>query len=126
MFVLKQHFKIGTHTFTRSNQVEIRKSANLITDTAVIKLPISAVVKNEESTTATETAQLIQVGDKVEITLGYDQGYLDKPQEHLEFTGVVTKVHPGIPLKVECEDDTWHLKQKEVNKSWEKTTFSSV
>lgn len=119
MFILDCKIEIGDFTFNSVNEVEITKSVEELSDTAVIKLPTRFKVKQNGEQKYTEEA--IKVGDKVVITLGYFEKY-----SGLEFTGYVKKVNPKIPLEIHCEDALWVLRRKNITKSWEKTTMKEI
>ncbi|MDK7675107.1 late control protein [Weeksella virosa] len=113
MFVLGADIKIGNFVFRSINEVEITKSVDEITDIATISLPTKFKVKSDQKELYTEEA--IKVSDEVVITLAYDGVY-----EGVEFKGVVSKIKPTIPLEIQCEDYTWHLKRKNITKAWNK------
>jgi hypothetical protein len=123
-YEVTQRITIGTFAFTRSNYVEVKKSADVLSDTAVIRVPISAVLINKGQTTMVETAKAIKVGDAVTIELGYLN-----PKEsgnYTEFNGYVKQINPGIPLEIVCEDKIWLLRRKRITKSWKATTLKEV
>jgi phage protein D len=116
------HIAIGNYTFSRCNEVVVDKSTAIVQDTARIKLPLTARVKtgNDPATTI-ETAKVFKVGDEVIIRLSY-LGHYDA----IQFKGFVKRIHPGQPLEIECEDAIWKLRQKNIKKSWKKTTLNEV
>ncbi|MFI3322086.1 MAG: hypothetical protein R3Y50_06130 [Rikenellaceae bacterium] len=88
MFALCCEIKIGSVAFKSVHDVKIKRSLYSLAATAVIKLPVTALLKHSgEPPTYIETAQTIKVGDKVEIKLGYD-GALNT-----EFVGYVKKLN---------------------------------
>jgi len=113
---------IGKYTFLRCNEVVIEKSTALVQDTARIKLPLTAVlpVKNVPVTTI-ELAKTLKIGDKVNITLAYNEVY-----NKTEFVGYVKRINPGMPLEIECEDAIWLLRRKNIKKSWAQVTLKQV
>lgn len=113
---------IGKYTFLRCNEVVIEKSTALVQDTARIKLPLTAVlpVKNVPVTTI-ELAKTLKIGDKVNITLAYNEAY-----NKTEFVGYVKRINPGMPLEIECEDAIWLLRRKNIKKSWAQVTLRQV
>ncbi len=123
MFVLKSNIQIGKYQFTQVNEVKIKKSVDSISDTAIIKLPISAVLQNNnEGFERRNLETVIRAGDKVSITLAYE-GVL----EVQEFTGFVAFVKPNNPLLViECEDAVYNIRKKRINKNFGKTTLREV
>lgn len=123
MFVLKSNITIGNYTFTQVNDVKIKKSVDLLSDTATIKLPISAVLKNEnEGFEKRNLESVIKAGDKVCIILAYDEVL-----EVKEFKGFVAFVKPNNPiLVIECEDAVYNIRKKRINKNFGKTNLRQV
>lgn len=119
MFILNSKVTIGDYSFLSINEVEITKSVEELADTAVIKLPSRFKIRKSEALVYTE--EVIKPGDKVTITLGYEEKY-----EGVEFIGYVSKVKPTIPLEIHCEDAMWLLRRKNINKAFGKTTLKNV
>ena len=119
MFILESKVEIGSYIFNQVNEIEITKSVEELSDTAVIKLPTRFKVRQNGEQKFTEDA--IKVGDKVTITLGYEGKY-----SGVEFTGFVKKISPKIPLEIYCEDALWVLRRKNITRSWEKTTMKEI
>ena len=119
MFILESKVEIGSYIFNQVNEIEITKSVEELSDTAVIKLPTRFKVRQNGEQKFTEEA--IKVGDKVTITLGYEGKY-----SGVEFTGFVKKISPKIPLEIHCEDALWILRRKNITRSWEKTTMKEI
>lgn len=111
MFILEGKAEIGNFVFNSLHEVEITKSVEELSDTAIIKLPTKFKVRQNGTQNYTEDA--IKVGDKVQITLGYEGKY-----NGVEFVGFVKKISPKIPLEIHCEDAMYHLRRKNINKSW--------
>lgn len=100
MFVLCCEIKIGSVTFKSVHDVQIKRSIYNLAATAVIKVPVTAVLKRSgEPPTYIETAEAVKVGDPVEICLGYDN------QLNTEFVGYVKRLNYKVPLEIECEDE---------------------
>ena len=105
MFVLCCEIKIGGVTFKSVHDVLIKRSIYNLVATAVIKVPVTAVLKHSgEPVTYIETAEAVKVGDPVEIRLGYDG------QMNTEFTGYVKRLNYKIPLEIECEDEYYQTR----------------
>ena len=111
LFVLESLVKIGAYEFNTITSIEITKSVDELTDTAIITMP--AQFKVRQNGTLLFTDEAIKVGDPVTITLGYERCY-----SGVEFRGYVSKVNPKIPIEIHCEDATWLLKRKNINKAW--------
>lgn len=95
--------------------VKITSSWRLLTDTAVVTLP-----RNVQFFDKNKVSEVFKSGDPIIIELGYNGIY------HREFEGFVTRVSAGVPIRVECEDAMWKLKQIPVNISLQKTTLSHL
>lgn len=120
MFVLQGYFEIGVYTFRVINNIEITRSVDEITDTAVIKMPTKFLIKEGQGKVV-YVEEAIKKGDKVKIVLGYK----DK-LERVEFTGYVDRIKCTTPIEIHCEDATWLLKRKDASFSKSKTTLKAV
>lgn len=108
MFVPCCQIKIGSVTFRSVNEVKIERSVYNLAATAVIKVPVTAVLKQAgEPPAHIETAEAVKTGDPVEIRLGYDG------QMNIEFKGYVKRLNYKLPLEIECEDE--YYKARSVN-----------
>jgi hypothetical protein len=119
MFILDGKVTIGNFTFNSVHEIEITKSVEELSDTAIIKLPTRFKVRQNGSQQFTEDA--IKVGDKVVITLAYEGKY-----SGVEFMGFVKKISPKIPLEIHCEDALWVLRRKNITNTWGKTTMKEI
>ncbi|HLO59062.1 MAG TPA: hypothetical protein VK172_14705 [Lentimicrobium sp.] len=120
MFILGCNISIGGYTFNRCTEVKIEKSIDLVSSTAVIVLPISAVLVSKGEKTTVETARLITVGMPVSIELSYNGIY-----SGIEYTGYVKVINHKIPLEIECEN-IYPLRKKNINKVWASTTLQDI
>lgn len=108
MFVLCSEIKIGSVSFKSVHDVQIKRSIYNLAATAVIKVPVTAVLKRTgQAPTHIETANSVKVGDKVVIRLGYDNRFAT------EFIGYVKRLNYKVPLEIECEDE--YYKTRSVN-----------
>ncbi|MPT35373.1 MAG: late control protein [Flavobacterium sp.] len=119
MYILDSKVEIGDYVFNSIHEIEVTKSVEEMSDTAVIKLPTRFKVRQNDEQKFTEDA--IKIGDKVKITLAYEGIY-----SGVEFTGFVKKISPKIPLEIHCEDALWLLRRKNITKSWESTTMKEI
>lgn len=122
MFVLASEIRIGSYTFGRVNGVQVSRSTNAIGARAVVKVPVSAVIKASDGTVSskTETAKAVKAGDAVEIRLGY------APELNLEFRGYVRRVNLKTPLEIECEDAFYLCRTRQVTLSGKSSTLADV
>lgn len=120
MFILKSEIKIGDFVFHSVSEVEITKSTEELSDTAVITMPSKFKIRHNGEEKLVENA--IKVGDKVEIKLGYEEKY-----EGVEFVGYVTAIGSKIPLEIKCEDAMWVLRRKNITHAYNSgTTLKEV
>lgn len=110
------------------NEIEIRSSWEIMTDTAHVVLPKKLYFKNKQGQSVTfEGKNLISVnndvptiqrGDKIKIELGYlypsDNGKGYTTEMNTEFEGFISKVRDDYPLELTCEDNMWLLKQTKI------------
>lgn len=119
MFVLSCDIKIGKVSFTSVVDVQIKRSIHNLPATAVIKLPVTAVLKHAGDPPARiETVNSIKVGDRVCIRLGYDN-----IQMNTEFNGYVKQVNEKKPLEIECEDEFYKIRSLSCRFSEKETTL---
>ncbi len=123
MFVLYCEILIGDHVFKQVHDVKITKSVDLLSDTAEIKLPISAMFENRDGNfIRKKLVQEIKVGDKVEIKLAYKDVF-----EKVEFIGYIVLIEPNTPtITLKCEDGIYILRQKNIKKNFGKTTLKDI
>lgn len=93
---------IGDYVFAYCHSVEVESTWKELGEKAVVELPNVRGILDKE----------IHVGDAVRIRLGYDDLLVT------EFEGYVCRISPSIPLRIECEDEAWQLKQDTVSASW--------
>lgn len=119
MYVLDGKIEIGNYIFNAVHGVEITKSVEELSDTAVIKLPTRFKIRQNGERKYTEDT--IKVGDKVIITLAYEGKY-----SGVEFVGYVKKISPKIPIEIHCEDAIWLLRRKNINKVFVNTSLKEI
>lgn len=116
MFKLTSDIKIGKNTFPGIHEVTIKRSVNDVAATAVIKLPVTAMLhRSGKAPARIEVAKAIRVGEAVRIRLGYDGDMRD------EFVGYVKRLNLKTPLEVECEDAFFLTRSRNVTLSGTKT-----
>jgi hypothetical protein len=121
MFTLGCNITIGSASFKAVADVVVKRSTQNANATAVIKVPVTAVLKAAgKEKTNIETAKQINVGDTVTIQLGYD-GKLKT-----EFKGFVKRLNYTVPLEIECEDCYWKLRTVTLKKSYAQTTIKQL
>jgi hypothetical protein len=124
LFELNSKIKIGGFKpFKGVTEVTVKKSLRNYCDTAIIKVPATAVLKPKgdiEPTKSILTAQQFKRGDKVTIELGYN-GKL-----RVEFEGFVARVNKATPCELECEGYAFQLREKTFSKSYKSTTLKEL
>ena len=97
---MKYDIRVGDYSLGMLDKVEINRSVELLADTAVITLP--AVEYN----IALDIETKIRRGDKVSISLGYEETGMAE-----EFTGWVQRVGTDNgTITLECEDDLFKFR----------------
>lgn len=121
-FVLISDITIGPYSGVKVNDCRITKSMFSYVDKAIIKLPVTAVLKRADvnETYSAETAKEITEGMKVLVKLGYN-GELKE-----EFEGFVARVNYASPCEIECEGYSYLLRKKRYLKSFKNTTLLKV
>jgi hypothetical protein len=114
MFVLNSDITIGKFKKVQVNEVKIKHSIYEFVNTAKLKVPISAVIKNadaganpkEAKIVSVQTAKAIEEGLLVIIKLGYNGNLVT------EFEGFVARVNPTTPTEIECEGYSYQLRKR--------------
>lgn len=95
----------GQKAMRRIASCRIEQGWDMLTDSAEITLPRNIKEFNEDG----GVKGLFKRGDKVIISLGVDGNNEE------EFIGYLTSVGADIPVKFDCQDSMWLLKQHPVN-----------
>lgn len=120
MFTLCSEITIGGKALVGVNDVRIKRSIHELAATAVIKIPVTAVLNRKGQPPAeVETAKEIKTGDEVLIRLGYNDTY------NTEFKGYVKRLNLKTPLEIECEDAFYLTRSKSLTLSG-KTTLTAI
>lgn len=120
-FEINARVTIGQKVFKRVNKVEITSDREVLEDVATIMVPATARLEREgEFVSEVETRKEFSPGDEVVIELGYN-GQLRE-----EFRGYVRRIHPTIPVKVECEDAIYTLRRKTLKASFQNISLKEL
>ncbi|WP_343530841.1 hypothetical protein [Pedobacter sp.] len=119
MFVLTGHFEIGDYKFEAINEVQITRSIDEISGSAVIKMPSRFFIKHNNALKYTE--EVITAGNSVKITIGYKDKLVKQ-----EFVGFVDSIKTGDTIQINCIDGLWLLKRKDFKCNEQKTTLAKV
>ena len=116
---LVSRITIGNFVFNYTTKITIEKSFDKFTDTATIVMPNKFLKDNKTITVGTNN--VFNRNDPVKIELGYF------PNLAVEFEGFISKITPDSPLKLECQDRMYLLKQKNIpSKTFSNTTIGEV
>lgn len=88
------------------NEVEINESYKDLTDTAKITIPRKITFDGKPIATSIDS--IFKRGDKVKIELGYF------PNLRTVFTGYISRISINSPIEIECDDEMFILKQKNI------------
>ena len=101
---------IGDHVFDYCHSVEVTSTWQKLGDTATVEMPnVEGFLEKN-----------VRPGDEVTIELGYDDLLVT------EFTGYVVRLSPTTPVRIECADAMWKLKQETVSMSWKSVSLADV
>lgn len=119
MLRLISEISIGEYKFNYTNSIEIVKSFDKMTDTAIITMPNNFLKDNKAIAVGSDS--VFKRNDPVTIKIGYF------PNLKIEFEGFVSKIIPESPLRLECQDRMFLLKQKNLkSKSFKSATVKDV
>jgi len=120
MFYLTSNIEIAGTKFKGIHKVTIERSIYNLVQTATIEIPASGVIKNENEQTEVEVNERVSRGDRVTIQLGYDG------DNKTEFKGFVDRIVHGNPLKIECVDYIFTLKELDIGKTFKDVDISVI
>jgi hypothetical protein len=100
------------------HELKIESGWQKFTDTCSITLPRN--VQAIRAGAVKNLADLISVGDAVQVSYGYDGNMRS------EFAGYVASVKPGTPFTVDCEDAMWLLKRRQLSMAWRSVTLHQL
>lgn len=119
MFILTCELHIGNYTFRHLLSAQVVKSVDNLSDTCIIEMP--ARFKVLAGGQELSTREALKAGDPVRLVLGYEDKYTG-----VEFNGFLKKIKPGTPLKLECEDAVYFLRQNNIRWAKDHTTLQEV
>lgn len=116
MFTMAYDIQVGDYRLGMLEKVEINRSVELLADTAVITLP------GAEYNTALDVESKIKRGDRVVISLGYEETGLS-----VEFAGWVQRVGTDSgAITLECEDDLFKFRVSLNNQQLSNVTLADL
>lgn len=115
MFDIGYYIQIGSYKLGLLESVEIHKSVDLLTQTAVIVLP--GIVYNQ----SLDHEKYIKVSDKVVVKLGYDGELIN------EFEGYVQRIDTdNDSLTINCEDSMYLTRKPVKDKQFVNTSVKAI
>lgn len=110
---------IGEFVFNYTTAIDINKSFDKLTNTATIVMPNKFLQDNKTITVGSNN--VFNRNDIVKI----EEGYF--PNLNVEFEGFISKITPDSPLKLECQNRMYLLKQVNIpSKSFKSATVGEV
>lgn len=122
MYTMRCNITIGSYTGIKPSRCKIHRSVSDIVETAEIVLPLNPYLRrdNTDGTVIRDRNLLIAAGDKVSITMGYDDDTAER------FAGYVARISKTVPMTVYCEGYSYAIKDKVINKSYRRTTIRQM
>lgn len=118
MLKLESDIEIGPFRFKGVHEAEVNSSWDNLTDTCTLVFPRK--VSWQGRALATGSDPLLKRGMPVTVRLGYDGAATEV------FRGFVRDVSGEIPVRVECEDAMYLLKQGEVTRSYRDVSLAQL
>lgn len=104
----------GNIRFDYTANIEIAEGIDIITSTASLIFP------KKISWSGNNILDFIGVGNQITIKIGYDY------EMPVVFAGYISKIHNSVPIKIECEDQMYQLKQEMFSESYEQVTLKKL
>lgn len=115
MFMMNWDITIGSYKLKLLEKVNIKRSVELLADTAVITIPGSVFNKT------IEVEDKLNVGDEVSINLGYDEDLQE------EFKGYLKAIKTdGGSLILECEDGLYLFRKSVKDEELKEANVNSI
>lgn len=115
MYTMRHDVQIGAYKLLLIDSINIKKSVDTLSDTAVISLP--AIYLNKDI----DIEGKIQQGDIVLVSLGYDNTLMQ------EFKGYVHRIRrKDTGIEIECENDMYLFRKVIKNKQYKNVTVKQL
>lgn len=114
----RTNITLGKWSFDYCAGVEISQSIDTLTDTCRITVPRKFQWEGKQ--VALGDDPLISYGDRVIVSLGYD----DDIQE--EFRGYVREISSGVPVEIQAEDSMFLLKKDSITRNYAKVSLRTL
>jgi hypothetical protein len=117
IYVMDCMIKIDALLLKNCSSVKIESSIKSLSDTATLVIPRNIAKLNAKKS----ILEIIKIDSKIEIHLGYN-GEVIK-----EFEGYIKNISSNEPLELECEDEMYILRKKELKaKHYPKVKLSTL
>lgn len=123
MYLGEQTCKIriaDKYVLTGLHHLQIKRSVHQAIQTAIVELPLSAVIRNNELLEDIKLSDKIKEGDSISIAFGYDGN------NNKEFEGYIKRTNKAMPFVLECEDDFYLMRKIRLKKSFGKCTLKDI
>ena len=106
----------------KPSAVSLKRSVKDLIDTAEITLPLTPYLRqdNTDGTVLQERGIVFNVGDRVTISMGYDDDVTQR------FEGFIASISKSTPMKLYCEGYAYQLRNTTFNKSYTNTTLKQL
>lgn len=118
MFKCGVNITVGKYSFDYMVDFTSTSSWENLTDTCIITIPRKVKWGNKNIYLGDEG--LLKKGDAVELKWSYDGRW------NTVFKGYLKNVYSDTPVRLECEDAMWMLKQNPVTKSYRSVTLKQL
>ncbi|SHF31807.1 hypothetical protein [Chryseobacterium vrystaatense] len=129
MLTLTSNISIADENNVKPSKVTWKSEVGSFIDSCTIELPRISYLKtdkvqtqdlNKERTSSERMGYAFKEGDKVSVSLGYNN--VNKKR----FEGFIKRVNMGIPVKIECEGYGYQLYETMFNKSYPTVTVKKL
>ena len=106
----------------KPSAVSVKKSVTDIVDTAEITLPLNPYLQqdNTDGTLLQQRNIVFNTGDKVRITMGYDDDTTER------FAGFIARIDKTVPMRIYCEGYAFLLRDVVFNRSYTSVTLKQL
>ncbi len=118
MFKMSCHITVGKYYFDYVADINISSSIETLTDTAVITIPRKLSLDGKYIATGDD--RIFNIGDPVEINLGYDNNL------KTVFKGYLKDISATVPVTLFCEDNMYLLKKTKIQRSYSQITLNQL
>lgn len=114
VFTLSGRVSLAGESLPYLEQVEIVSSWEQLGDTATLSVPRNLKLGDRR------IEEVINRGNAISIELGYDGNLVNV------FGGYITRIYPGVPLRIEAQDEAYKLRQSTYNLSYKSVNLRQL